>query len=107
HPQLPPDGGTIEPAEFVRFVTQLLLGTIAIDNARLFDEARKELAERNRAEEQLRNKTHELSRFNRAAVGRELRMIELKKEINGLCNQLGQPARYPLHFEADTEAADA
>jgi hypothetical protein len=27
-------------------------------------------------------------------VGRELRMIELKQEINALCAQLGQPPRY-------------
>ena len=29
--------------------------------------------------------TKNLARFNRAAVDRELRMIELKKEINALC----------------------
>ena len=29
-------------------------------------------------------------------VGRELRMIELKQEINALCAQLGQPPRYPI-----------
>ena len=27
-------------------------------------------------------------------VGRELRMIELKKEIDDLCAQFGQPPRY-------------
>ena len=47
----------------------------------------------------------ELSRFNRLAVGRELRMIELKKEINELCGQQGLPARYPLEFERDTGEA--
>jgi len=30
------------------------------------------------------------------AVGRELRMIELKKEINALCARLGQAQPYPL-----------
>ncbi len=44
----------------------------------------------------------ELGRFNRIAVGRELRMIELKKEANALCAHIGQPARYPLEFEQDT-----
>jgi PAS domain S-box-containing protein len=38
----------------------------------------------------------ELARFNQAMVGRELRMIELKQEVNALCAQLGQPPRYPL-----------
>jgi PAS domain S-box-containing protein len=43
----------------------------------------------------------ELARFNRAAVGREMRMIELKKEVNELCLRLGEAARYPLEFEQD------
>jgi CheY-like chemotaxis protein len=36
-------------------------------------------------------------------VGRELRMIKLKKEINELCDRLGQPPRYPLEFEKETK----
>ena len=40
----------------------------------------------------------ELNRFNSVSVERELRMIELKKEINELCIQSGQPPRYPLDF---------
>jgi PAS domain S-box-containing protein len=41
----------------------------------------------------------ELNRFASASVGRELRMIELKKEINELYVQSGRPPRYPLVFE--------
>jgi hypothetical protein len=33
------------------------------------------------------------------AVGREMRMIELKQEINELCGKTGQPPRYPLDLE--------
>lgn len=84
-----------------------LHAAIAIDNARLFEEARNELAGRKRVEDQLRHKSEELGRFNRAAVGRELRMIELKREINALCEQLGQPARYPLNFGTEAEASNA
>ncbi|MGZ5565586.1 MAG: PAS domain S-box protein [Limisphaerales bacterium] len=43
--------------------------------------------------------TEELSRFNRLAVGRELRMIELKKEVNELHRQHGEKGPYPLEFE--------
>ena len=43
--------------------------------------------------ERLHASNEELARFNRAMVGRELRMIELKQEVNALCNQLGQPPR--------------
>jgi PAS domain-containing protein len=48
---------------------------------------------RRRAEE-LAATNGELIRFNEAMVGRELRMIELKQEIDALCVQLGQPPRY-------------
>ena len=35
-------------------------------------------------------------------VGRELRMVELKREINGLCAAAGQPPRY--RTDGDGEA---
>jgi PAS domain S-box-containing protein len=60
----------------------------------------RDISERRRAEEVLRQRNAELERFNRATVGRELRMIELKREINALCAAAGQPARYPLNFTA-------
>ncbi|MBT0664046.1 PocR ligand-binding domain-containing protein [Geobacter pelophilus] len=52
-----------------------------------------------RRSEELRATNEELSRFNEASVGRELRMIELKKEINELCRQAGLPPRHQLDFE--------
>jgi PAS domain-containing protein len=57
-----------------------------------------EVAERKRAEERLRATNDELTRFNRAMVDREIRMIELKKQVNELCARLGQPPRYTLDF---------
>jgi PAS domain S-box-containing protein len=60
-----------------------------------------DITERKQAEEELRQKgeelrarNDELEQFNRAAVGRELRMIELKQEINELCRRLGEPPRH-------------
>ena len=37
----------------------------------------------------------ELRRWNDATLGREERILELKREINGLLASLGQPPRYP------------
>ena len=62
-----------------------------------------EITERKRVEaellrqsSELRARNDELTRFNRAAVGRELRMIELKREVNELCGRLGDPARHRI-----------
>jgi PAS domain S-box-containing protein len=43
---------------------------------------------------ELRDSNSELERFNRVMVGRELRMIELKKEVDELCRKAGLPPRY-------------
>ena len=48
---------------------------------------------------ELRRSNEELERFNRAMVGRELRMVELKKQVNELCSKLGEPRKYKTQFE--------
>ena len=66
-------------------------------------EARKQIEqaelERQQTLEALRGANDELSQFNSAAVGREIRMVSLKKEVNALCVASGQPPRYNLEFE--------
>ena len=47
------------------------------------------ITEREQAEEALRS-------FNKLAVGREFRMIELKKEINNILRKLGEEPRYKI-----------
>jgi len=67
-----------------------------------------DITERKNAEEEIRRhaeelsvKNEELELFNRAAVGRELRMVELKKEVNKLHIQVGEPPRYDVDFEEE------
>jgi PAS domain S-box-containing protein len=67
----------------------------------------EDVTERRLAEDVLREHTEsversnlELERFNRLAVGRELRMVELKRQIGDLHARLGQPAPYVLRDES-------
>jgi PAS domain S-box-containing protein len=51
--------------------------------------------------EELRAANEELTRFNRVTVGRELRIIELKKQVNEFCARLGQPPRYATELDGE------
>jgi PAS domain S-box-containing protein len=66
-------------------------------------ELEEEISVRKQAEAALRTANAELTRFNNIMVGRELRMIELKKEVNELCENGGQPERYRLDFEKEAD----
>ncbi|MBT3990102.1 MAG: response regulator [Rhodospirillaceae bacterium] len=55
-----------------------------------------DITERKKSEENLKDQMKELEVFNHVAVGRELKMIELKREINELAEQLGEPEKYEI-----------
>ncbi|MBV9892029.1 MAG: PAS domain-containing protein, partial [Rhizobacter sp.] len=71
-----------------------------------FVKVMRDLTEARQAEEDIRQRNEELERFNRAAVGRELRMIELKEENNALSKALGRPPRYAIPGPPASEASD-
>lgn len=54
------------------------------------------ITDRKRAEEELRKKIKELEQFNDLTVGRELVMIELKKEVNELLKKSGEKEKYRI-----------
>jgi len=55
-----------------------------------------DITERKKAEDELKKRAEELENFSEFAVGRELKMTELKKEINKLCKKLGEKPRYSI-----------
>jgi len=48
--------------------------------------------------QEMTRRNDELERFNRAMVGRELAMIDLKRQINTLAQELGREAPFDLSF---------
>jgi len=54
----------------------------------------RDIKDRKEIEMELQNTLNELTLFNQAMVGREIRMIELKQEINDLLANAGQPEKY-------------
>jgi len=65
----------------------------------------EDITDLKQSEEALRASNEELTRFNRSVVDRELRMIELKAEINELCAGACLPPRYKVDFEISKPTA--
>jgi len=55
----------------------------------------RDITERKKDEELLRIKSEELEMFNETMLNREMRMIELKEEVNKLSEKLGHSNPYP------------
>jgi PAS domain S-box-containing protein len=59
-----------------------------------------DITERVQAEEEMKERMKELELFHKMTIDREMRMIELKREINEVYIQAGRPPRFRL---SDTE----
>ncbi|MEO8778667.1 MAG: PAS domain-containing protein [Rhodanobacter sp.] len=58
----------------------------------------EDITDRKAAETVLAQRANQLERFHRLSVGRELRMVELKQQVNELRRQAGQEPAYDLTF---------
>lgn len=58
----------------------------------------EDITQRKIAEREIVQRNQELEHFNRAATGRELRMIALKRQVNELARAAGRPAPYDVSF---------
>ena len=59
---------------------------------------------RKQAEEESLKRSGELERFNKALVGREKRIMDIKMEVNRLCRELGQPEPYKGSETQETDS---
>ncbi|MBN1347470.1 MAG: PAS domain S-box protein [Phycisphaerae bacterium] len=95
--------GTRLPA--IAHCTRILLdGNPAGLRGILFDMTAQKLSE-----ERIKKSIEDLGRFNRMAVGREQRMIELKREVNEMAHKAGVPPPYDVSFagSASSEGQNA
>ena len=65
-----------------------------VQQARFISERKQAEIQTDAALEELKKKMVEIERFNVLTVNREMRMVELKKEINDLLRKSGQPPKY-------------
>ena len=84
------DGSTVYIRESARAIRDSQGKTI------FYDGSVEDITDRRKAEEELQKKIYELQRFHNLTVGRELTMIELKKEINAILAKTGQPEKYRI-----------
>jgi PAS domain-containing protein len=57
------------------------------------------------AEEQVKQSIEDMSRLNRSMIGREERVLDLKREVNALLTELGRAARYRAYEVPDNREA--
>lgn len=63
----------------------------------------QDITARKQTEAQIAEQLDELKRWYAAMTGREMRVMELKREVNELLKQAGQPPRYLSVEQTDTE----
>ena len=112
----------VRPGGEIRWVTNMadpicdgdgqplrLVGTFSdvTDRKRAEDELRRQAEELRRQAEELRQRNDELERFNQASVGRELDMVDLKRQINELSRDLGRQPPFSLSFLPEAASGDA
>lgn len=78
------------------FALALSLAAWMVDGEHFFTAIIRDITERKAYENALKQHNVELEQFNRMATGRELRMIELKNEVNALCRELGREEPYGM-----------
>ncbi len=90
--------GEHNKADGTLFAVEMSGGSFMADGREMMFVVVRDITECKRAEAEREKGTHEIERFNRLAVGRETRMIELKREVNEMARKAGIAPPYDLAF---------
>jgi DNA-binding LytR/AlgR family response regulator len=74
--------------------------TVALQQAN--EDLEEQLAQHQKVQNELAQKVSELERFERLTVGRELRMVKLKQEVNEFARKAGLPPAYDVSTMTDS-----
>ncbi len=83
-------------ADGTPFSVEMSGGSFLADGQEMMFVVVRDITERRRAEAERERTTHEIERFNRLVVGREKRMVELKREVNELARKAGIAPPYDV-----------
>lgn len=81
------DGRTFEQVTQPQYIDKRIVGRVI---------SYRDITERIQAEHEIMASIEEMTRFHKLTVGRELVMIELKKEINEFYRKLGEKEKYVI-----------
>ena len=76
------------------FYADISSGLVVLAGKRYLTGIFRDITERKRMEEELAKKFHDIEILYKATMGREDRIIELKKEVNVLLKEIGREPRY-------------
>ncbi len=85
-------------------ITEVSVSELTVADHKIRTGVFRDITERREAQRLLQERAEKLERFNKLAVGRELVMVELKREVNALLARLGCEEKYVL---PDPRRADA
>jgi len=88
------------------FSAEVLLSAMELDGKPVLQATVRDITDRKQAEERLRITLAESERVNRLMQGREMRIRELKGEVNGLAVELGRDAFYASVVDSVGEAIE-